>query len=163
MTRNLTVHFKRVTYLVEPGPETLPLGGKRVIVREWEDGRVEIQCAGRTLPYSIFDKNPHVAAGAIVENKRLGAVLAVIQGCPGRTGPDPIGLEEADASAEGANLGRASAPRRHPPEPDISTWQKTGHLYLALTFWTRGRSGSARDVALTLTANSRNWRPHERR
>src|ERR1022692_3200388 len=100
MSRNLTVHFKRVTYLVEPGPETLPLGGKRVIVREWEDGRVEIQCAGRTLPYSIFDKNPHVAAGAIVENKRLGAVLAVIQGCPGRTGPDPIGLEEADASAE---------------------------------------------------------------
>jgi hypothetical protein len=78
-SRNLTVHFKRVTYLVEPGPETLPLGGKRVIVREWEDGRVEIQCAGRTLPYSIFDKNPHVAAGAIVENKRLGAVLAVIQ------------------------------------------------------------------------------------
>jgi hypothetical protein len=79
MSRNLTVHFKRVTYLVEPGPETLPLGGKRVRVREWEDGRVEILCAGRTLPYSIFDKNPHVAAGAIVENKRLGAVLAVIQ------------------------------------------------------------------------------------
>jgi hypothetical protein len=44
-----------------------------------EDGRVEIHCAGRTLPFSIFDKNPHVAAGAIVENKRLGAVLAVIQ------------------------------------------------------------------------------------
>jgi Helix-turn-helix domain len=79
MSRNLTVHFKRVTYLIDPGPETLPLGGKRVQVREWEDGRVEIQCAGRTLPYSIFDKNPHVAAGAIVENKRLGAVLAVIQ------------------------------------------------------------------------------------
>ena len=79
MSRNLTVHFKRVTYLIEPGPETLPLGGKRVQVREWEDGRVEIQCAGRTLPYSIFDQNPHVAAGAIVENKRLGAALAVIQ------------------------------------------------------------------------------------
>ena len=79
MSRNLTVHFKRVTYLVEPGPETLPLGGKRVQVREWEDGRIEIQCAGGTLPYSIFDKNPHFAAGAIVENKRLGAVLAVIQ------------------------------------------------------------------------------------
>ncbi len=79
MSRNLTVHFKRVTYLIEPGPETLPLGGKRVRVLEWEDGRVEIQCAGQTLPYSIFDQNPHVAAGAIVENKRLGAVLAVIQ------------------------------------------------------------------------------------
>jgi hypothetical protein len=68
MSRNLTVHFKRFTYLVEPGPETLPLGGKRVQVREWEDGRVEIQCAGRTLPYSIFDKNPHVAAGSGLDN-----------------------------------------------------------------------------------------------
>jgi hypothetical protein len=29
MSRNLVVHFKRVTYLVEPGPETLPFGGKR--------------------------------------------------------------------------------------------------------------------------------------
>jgi len=26
MSRNLVVHFKRVTYLVEPGPETLPFG-----------------------------------------------------------------------------------------------------------------------------------------
>jgi hypothetical protein len=31
------------------------------------------------LPFTLFDKNPHVAQGAIVENKRLGAVLAVIQ------------------------------------------------------------------------------------
>lgn len=50
-----------------------------MLVREWEDGRVEIHCAGRTLPFSIFDQHPHVAHGAIVENKRLGAVLAVIQ------------------------------------------------------------------------------------
>ena len=28
---------------------------------------------------SIFDQHPHVTQGAIVENKRLGAVLAVIQ------------------------------------------------------------------------------------
>lgn len=52
MSRNLTVHFKRVTYLVEPGPQTLPLRGKRVQVREWEDGRVEILCEGKSLPYS---------------------------------------------------------------------------------------------------------------
>jgi hypothetical protein len=79
LSRNLTVHFKRVTYLVEPGPDTLPLGGKRMRVYEWEDGRVEIHAEGRSLPYSIFDQNPHVTQGAIVENKRLGAALAVIQ------------------------------------------------------------------------------------
>ncbi len=30
-------------------------------------------------PYSIFDQNPCVSQGAIVENKRLGAVLSTIQ------------------------------------------------------------------------------------
>jgi hypothetical protein len=50
-----------------------------VRVHEWEDGRVELRCEGHLLPYSIFDKNPIVTQGAIVENKRLGAVLAAIQ------------------------------------------------------------------------------------
>jgi hypothetical protein len=79
MSRNLTVHFKRVTYLVEPGPSTLPFGGKRVRVHEWDDGRVEIHAGGSPLPYSIFDQHPHVTQGATVENKRLGAALSVIQ------------------------------------------------------------------------------------
>jgi hypothetical protein len=69
----------RVTYLVQPAPETLPLGGRRVRVHEWEDGHVEIHCDGRQLPYSIFNQNPLVDQGAVVENKRLGAVLSVIQ------------------------------------------------------------------------------------
>ena len=79
LSRQLTVHFKCVTYLVEPGPTTSSLGGKRVRVHEWENGRVEIQADGRALSFTIFDQNPHVTQGAIVENKRLGAVLAVIQ------------------------------------------------------------------------------------
>jgi len=79
MSRNLVVHFKRITYLVEPGLETLRFAGKRVRVFEWEDGRVEIRCEGQLLPYSPFDKNRCVHQGAVVENKRLGAVLSVIQ------------------------------------------------------------------------------------
>jgi len=96
MSRNLVVHFKRVSYLVEPGPETLPFAGKRVRVFRWDDGRVEIRCAGRLLPASPFDKNRCVDQGAIVENKRLGAVLSVMQArscsvtrhaCAGRKSP----------------------------------------------------------------------------
>jgi hypothetical protein len=79
LSRNLTVHFKRVTYLIEKSPENLALGRKRVRVHEWEDGRVEVHCEGRRLPYSVFDNNPVVSQGAVVENKRLGAVLSVIQ------------------------------------------------------------------------------------
>ncbi len=66
------------SYLVEPGPDTLPFAGKRVRVYEWEDGRVEIRCEDRLLPFSPFDKGRCVNQGAIVENKRLSAVLSVI-------------------------------------------------------------------------------------
>jgi hypothetical protein len=76
---NLTVHFKRSAYLVTANPATLPLGGKPVRVHEWEDGRIEIHCNGQALPFTVFDKNPQVTQGAIVENKRLDAVLALIQ------------------------------------------------------------------------------------
>lgn len=80
LTRNLTLHYKRVLYLVEPGPETLRLAGEICRVHEVADGGIEIFHAGRLLPSrALFDKNPHVSQGAIVANKRLGAVLAKIQ------------------------------------------------------------------------------------
>ncbi len=40
-----------------------------MVVREWEDGSVEIHCQGRKLPYSVFDKNPVVSQGAVVEKR----------------------------------------------------------------------------------------------
>ena len=80
LTRNLTLHYKRVLYLVEPGPDTLRLAGETCRVHEAADGGIEIFHAGRLLPSrALFDKNPHVSQGAIVANKRLGAVLAKIQ------------------------------------------------------------------------------------
>jgi hypothetical protein len=79
MTRNLVVHFRRLTYLIVPSPEALALAGRRVLVHESADGRVEIRCSGNLLPYSIFDKQPLVAPGEVVENKRLGVVLSLIQ------------------------------------------------------------------------------------
>ena len=79
LSGNLTVHFKRATYLIEPGPETAALAGKRVRVHEWADGRVEIRAGGKVVPYSLFDDHPRITQATIVENKRLGAALAVIQ------------------------------------------------------------------------------------
>jgi len=80
LSKNLVCHYKRVMYLVEPGPETLPLAGQRCRVHEHEDGRVEIRHAGKLLPSRVFfDKDPCVQQGAIVDNKRLGAVLNKIR------------------------------------------------------------------------------------
>lgn len=64
---------------------------KRIILKENEltrglvdtyafpDGRLEIRSKGITLPYSAFDKDQRVTHAAIVENKRLGAVLEFIK------------------------------------------------------------------------------------
>jgi hypothetical protein len=87
MTRNLVVHFRRLTYLIVPSPEALALAGRRVLIHESADSRVEIRYAGHLLPYTVLEKQPLVVPGEIVENKRLGAVLSVIH----------AGQEERDA------------------------------------------------------------------
>jgi transposase len=80
LSKNLTLHFKRAMYLVEPGPETLRLAGERCCVHEREDGRIEVRHAGQLLPCSVFlDPEPRVQQGDIVANKRLGAALAQIR------------------------------------------------------------------------------------
>lgn len=80
LTKNLTLHYKSVTYLIEPGPQTLPLAGRVCRVYEPEAGPIEIRYQGELLPYStLFDKKPHVRRTAIVENKRLAAVLTQIR------------------------------------------------------------------------------------
>jgi hypothetical protein len=80
LSKNLTVHYKRIVYIVEASPETIPLAGKPCRIYEPEQGPLEIRCQGALLSTRIFhDKNPQVRQGAIVENKRLAAVLSKIR------------------------------------------------------------------------------------
>jgi transposase len=121
MSRNLVVHFKRVTYLVKPSPETIPLGGKRVQIREWDDGRVDIYCEGRALPYSVFDQNPLIKQGEIVENKGLSAVLSVLKVAQderdrARLSSKKLTLREKDRIAAARSAaGRPAMPPSPPP------------------------------------------------
>ena len=124
LSRSLTVHFKRVTYLVEPGPDTSPLGGKRVRVYEWEDGRVEIHAEGRSLPYSVFDQNPHVTQGAVVENKRLGAALAIIQAAQSER--DRIRLDSKKLTIRQKDRIRAVRDASQPSEPVATSCDRLG-------------------------------------
>jgi hypothetical protein len=57
---------------------TRPLARQRVTVIDDPDGRLAIKHKGRDLPYRVFDKRQRVNQAAIVENKRLGPVLAYI-------------------------------------------------------------------------------------
>lgn len=80
LSKNLTLRYKRETFLVEPGPETLLLAGERCHVHEHEDGRIELRHQGQLLPCRVFlEPEPRVRQADIVANKRLGAVLAQIR------------------------------------------------------------------------------------
>jgi len=55
------------------------VAGKPVDIYDFPDGRLEIRWKGLPLPYSVFDHLQRVSHAAIIENKRLGEVLAWIK------------------------------------------------------------------------------------
>ena len=68
----------QVLFMLEPTGIARTLARKRVTVIDYPDGRLAIRHNGIDLPYRTFDKRPQVNQAAIVENKRLGPILAYI-------------------------------------------------------------------------------------
>src|SRR5260221_11017051 len=75
---NLTLQYDQVLFILEPTGIARSLARKRVTVIDYPDGRLAIRYNGVDLPYRTFDKRPQVNQAAIVENKRLGPILAYI-------------------------------------------------------------------------------------
>jgi hypothetical protein len=78
VTQNLTLQYDKVIFILEPNEITRPLARQRVTVIDYPDGRLAIRHKGVDLPYRIFDRLQKVDQAAIVENKRLGEVLAYV-------------------------------------------------------------------------------------
>jgi transposase len=78
VSTNLTLQYDQTLFILEPNEVTRPLARQRVTVFDYPDGRLAIKHKGRDLPYRVFDKRQQVNQAAIVENKRLGPVLAYI-------------------------------------------------------------------------------------
>src|SRR3954462_5931042 len=79
VTGSLTLHYNKVLFLLEPTDVARGLARKRVTVHEFPDGRLAIRHKGPALPYRTFDKLRKVDQAAVVDNERLGAVLAHIR------------------------------------------------------------------------------------
>jgi NADPH:quinone reductase-like Zn-dependent oxidoreductase len=79
VTQNLTLHYDRMMLILEPTPLARGLVRKKVEVVNYPDGRFAVQFNGRSLPFRTFDKIRTVQPGAIVDNKRLSAVLAMVK------------------------------------------------------------------------------------
>src|SRR4051812_23692911 len=79
VTGSLTLHYNKVLFLLEPTDAARGLAPKPETGFQFPDGRLALRHKGRDLPYRTFDKLRRVDQAAVVENKRLGAVLAVIR------------------------------------------------------------------------------------
>ena len=75
LTRSLTVQYDKVVDLIEPNDANHRLIGKPIIVYDYPDGTISIKHCGQPLTYSVFDKLRNVDQAAIVDKKRLSAVL----------------------------------------------------------------------------------------
>lgn len=75
VSKNLTLQYSRVLFILEPNEITRGLPGKLVTVMEFPDGRLEIRHKGLPLTYRTFDYVRRVDQGAITENKRLSEAL----------------------------------------------------------------------------------------
>jgi len=123
-------------FILDPTEEARAAIGKRVTVVDYPDGRLAIRYQGANLPYRTLDKIRHVKQAAVVDNKRLGPLLAMIrqsqqlQKPERRSGPRrrdqaghifDVGAEihvDRHGSSRGRRAGsalcRGSAPARHP-------------------------------------------------
>jgi Winged helix-turn helix len=100
VTQNLTLHYDRMMLLLDPTPLARGLVRKKVEVVNYPDGRFSVQFNGTTLGFKLFDKIQTVQPGAIVDNKRLSAVLAQVK---------------AQQAAYPARQQRGHAARQRPP------------------------------------------------
>ncbi|MBB4383271.1 hypothetical protein GGD61_007970 [Bradyrhizobium sp. SBR1B] len=75
VSQSLTLQYDKMLFILEPNEVTSTLARQ---VFDYPDGRLVIKHRGRALPYRTFDKVRQVDQAAIVENKRLGPVLAYI-------------------------------------------------------------------------------------
>ena len=79
VSHQLVVNYNRMKFMLRPDETSAALAGKVVDIYDFPDGRLEIRWKGLPLPYSVFDHLQRVSHAAIVENKRLGEVLAWIK------------------------------------------------------------------------------------
>ncbi|WP_422394480.1 ISNCY family transposase [Nitrospirillum amazonense] len=77
--RQLTLSYERRRVMLAETAVTRVLVGQYVDSYAFADGRLEFRWQGVALPYTAFDKNQRVSHAAVVENKRLSAVLAEIR------------------------------------------------------------------------------------
>ena len=78
MGAQLTLSYDRRQIILEQTELTKGLAGQYVELPDFADGSLEVRWKGKLLPYRVFCKDQRVTHTAVVENKRLGHALAIV-------------------------------------------------------------------------------------
>ncbi len=79
LSQSLTLQYDNILFMIEPSEFAQAAIGQRVEVVDFPDGRLEVRYKGRSMPYRTFDRLRRVNETAVLENKRLGGLLALIR------------------------------------------------------------------------------------
>ncbi len=100
LSKALTFQYDKVMYIIEPTEQNSRIAGEKITVYDYPDGSIAFRHLHRPLGYKIFDKLACVDQGAVVDNKRLGAVLKLAQ------------QKQDELEAEGKRMRSKKMPRR---------------------------------------------------
>lgn len=79
LSKALTFQYDKIMYIVEPTEENTRIAGEKITVFDYPDGSIAFRHLHRSLYCRVFDKLACIDQGAVVDNKRLGAVLRLAQ------------------------------------------------------------------------------------
>jgi hypothetical protein len=65
--------------MIEPSEFAHGAIGRGAELLDFPDGRLEVRYNGRSMPYPTFDRLRRVTETAVLENKRLGGLRALIR------------------------------------------------------------------------------------
>lgn len=85
LSQSLTLRYDKVLFILDPTEQARALAGKKTVVCDYPDGRLEIMHESFILPYRTFDTLRSIHRPEVVENKRLDDMLSIVAELQGWT------------------------------------------------------------------------------
>jgi hypothetical protein len=118
VSAQLTLSYERKRIMLSRNEVTEGIADQYVEIYHFADGQLDVRWKGLSLPYVVFDKEQRVSQAEVVENKRLGAALALIKARQDVPRPAPR-VKSASEAGGYVRQGRKS-PRRSWLLPDTA-------------------------------------------
>lgn len=80
VSKNLTIQYDRILYLIEDIPKNRELRRKRIVLFEYNNGRISLNYKGRKLNFcQLYDRVQNNNQAEVIPNERIAGVLSAIR------------------------------------------------------------------------------------